>query len=411
MHGQLEILFILTFGLTFACIFGYIAKRLKISPILGYLIAGYLIGPYSPGFVANLTIAEQLAEIGVVLMLFAVGLHFKVEDLIRVKNIAIPGAIVQTLAATVVTTIFITSIGWSLIAGLIMGLSIGVASTVVLVRVLTDNHLLDTLEGHIAVGWLIVEDIFTVIILILLPTFVAFSGNESVSGLATAGSILWVLVKFSILVTFMFTWGQKIVSYILTKIALLRSHEMFTLAVLSLVFLIATGSAVIFGTSVPLGAFIAGMVIGKTNVKNRAAANALPFKDIFAIVFFLAVGMLFNPIAIVTNFPLFLGILGVIIIVKPLSAYLISTAMGYPIHVALTVAISLAQIGEFSFILAEEAMKLSLLPDEGYDIIVACAIISIVLNPWFFQMQDFGESWIHKLKYSKNFKIKSVKRS
>lgn len=404
MHSNLLIVGILTIGFALASFFAYVMQRLKLPSILGYLLAGYLIGPYSPGFVANAEIAEQLAEIGVILMLFGVGLHFKIEDLIRVKNIAIPGAVVQTLMATIFATTFVYSLGWPIEAGLIIGLSVGVASTVVLVRILTDNNLLNTSKGHIAVGWLVVEDIFTVIILILLPTIAELAAGQSFSIMGVTGSVLFVMTKFCILVLFMFTWGHRIIDYILTNIARMRSQEMFTLTIVALIFLIATGSSVVFGTSIALGAFIAGMVIGKTNVRYQAAANALPLKDIFAVIFFLSVGMLFNPPAIITHFTLFIGILSIILIVKPLAAYLITLFLGHSLNTALTVAISLSQIGEFSFILAEEAMNLKILPEDGYDILVACAMISISLNPLLFQLIEPFESIIQKFPLFKRSK-------
>jgi len=396
MHSNLLIVLILTVGFALASFFAYVMQRLGLPSILGYLLAGFIIGPYSPGFVADAEIAKQLAEIGVILMLFGVGLHFKIEDLIRVKSIAIPGALIQTLVATVFATLIVYGIGWSIEAGVIIGLSIGVASTVVLVRLLTDNDILNTSKGHIAVGWLVVEDIFTVIILILLPTLASFSGGMNLSLMGIAEAVLFVIFKFFVLVIFMFTWGHRVIGSILTNIARLRSQELFTLTILALVFLIATGSSVIFGTSIALGAFIAGMVIGKTNVKHQAAANALPLKDIFAVIFFLSVGMLFHPGVIVTNLTLFLGIIAVILIMKPLSAYLITVFLGYSLNTALTVAISLAQIGEFSFILAEEALSLKMIPEEGLDILVACAFISISLNPLLFQMIGSLESMIKK---------------
>lgn len=399
MHSSLITVEILTIGFVLASFFAYVMQRLGLHAILGYLLAGYIIGPYSPGFVADTVIAEQLAEIGVILMLFGVGLHFKMEDLIRVKNIAIPGAVGQTVIAALATTFIVHGLGWSIESGLIMGLSIGVASTVVLVRVLTDNNVLNTRRGHIAVGWLVVEDVFTVIILILLPTIAAVSSGVSFSLMSLTGLVVFVFVKFLILTLFMFTWGHKIIGSILTNIARLRSQELFTLTIIALVFLIATGSSIVFGTSIALGAFIAGMVIGKTNARYQAAANSLPLKDIFEVVFFLSVGMLFNPMAIATHFTLFAGIITVILIIKPLVAYLITLLLGYSLNTALTLAISLAQIGEFSFILSEEAMNLNLIPEEGFDLLVACALISISLNPLLFQNIGFFESIIKKFPF------------
>ncbi len=399
MPHNLLIVGILTIGFSLASFLAYVLQRVGLPSILGYLIAGFIIGPYSPGFVANTEVAEQLAEVGVILMLFGVGLHFKIEDLLRVKNIAIPGAIAQTFFAAIFTTLFVYGIGWTLEAGLIIGLSVGVASTVVLVRLLNENHILNTTKGHIAVGWLVVEDIFTVIILILLPTLASYSAGENISFLGVAGSISFVLAKFLILISVMFTLGHKFISYILKNVARVRSQELFTLTILALVFLIATGSAVIFGTSIALGAFIAGMVIGKTNVKHQAASNALPLKDIFSVIFFLSVGMLFNPVAIGNNWLLFFGIIFVILVIKPVVAYLITVLLGYSLNTSLTVAISLAQIGEFSFILAEEAMNLKILPDDGFDLLVACALISISINPLLFQTIGYVEKILKKLHF------------
>lgn len=402
-HGATVVL-LLTVGFALASLFGYIAQRLNLSAILGYLVAGFVIGPYSPGFVANVELSEQLAEIGVILMLFGVGMHFKLQDLIYVKNIVVPGALIQTAIATLASMAVVWWVGWSFESGLIMGLSVGVASTVVLVRVLSDNRLLHTPQGHIAVGWLVVEDILTVAFLILLPTIAAFSLGQIPTTTEVAASIGMILLKFTLLVVLMFTWGQRLVGFILTNVARLRTQELFTLTVLALVFLIATGSAFVFGTSIALGAFIAGMVIGRTNVKHQAAANALPLKDMFAIVFFLSVGMLFNPEAIITDPTLFLGILTVILVIKPVVAFLITIAFNYPFKTALAVALALAQIGEFSFILAEEAINLKLLPDEGFDVLVACALVSISLNPLLFQLMDAFEAKVKKATFFKSFK-------
>lgn len=386
---NLKIVLILTVGFGLASILGYITHILRLSPILGYLIAGYIIGPYSPGYSADLHLAEQLAEIGVILMMFGVGIHFKLEDLVKVKNIAIPGAIGQILVSALASTFLVHYLGWTLEAGIMIGLAIGVASTVVLVRVLTDNQLLDTEEGHIAIGWLIVEDIVTVIVLIMLPAL-AYSFKGGAFSIEEVGSsILIALGKFVLLLGIMLTLGKRVVKYILFLVARTRSHELFTLTVLALIFCVATGSAFIFGTSIALGAFIAGMAIGQTEVRHQASANSLPMKDAFLVIFFLTVGMLFNPAAIFTNFPLFVVVLGVILLIKPFIAILIVLALKYPAKTAVTIAIALAQIGEFSFILAEEAMKLEILPDEGFDIIVACALISIALNPLLFQGLDW----------------------
>lgn len=401
MQENLAIVLMLTIGLGLASFLACVARLLKLPSILGYLLAGYIIGPYSPGFVADHKLSEQLAELGVILMLFGVGLHFKLQDLISVKSIAIPGALVQTLLATIITTLMIYSFGGSLESGVIMGLSIGVASTVVLVRILTDNNLLSTIEGHIAVGWLVVEDIFTVIILILLPSLATFLNGYELSLGATVGTLALVLLKIGILWIFMFTLGHRIVNYILLKIAHFHSQELFTLTLLAILFIIALGSTYLFETSIALGAFIAGMVVGKTTLRHQAAANALSLKDIFAVVFFLSVGMLFNPMAILDNFPFFLAMVFVVLIIKPLSAYLITTILGYSIKIALTVAIALAQIGEFSFILAEQALQLKILPHEGFDTLVAVSLLTISLNPILFQLLHYLDPFLtHILRKS-----------
>lgn len=398
MHANLHIVGMLTIGFALASFFGYFFQRLNLPTILGYLLAGYLIGPYSPGFIADSAVAEQLAEIGVILMLFGVGLHFKIEDLMDVKNIAVPGAVGQTLVSALATALLVYYLGGTLETGIIIGLAVGVASTVVLIRLLTDNNLLNTHKGHIAVGWLIVEDLFTVLILILLPTFASITAGGNYGVLEISWQVVFSLIKFFILALFLFTWGHKAIQFVLTNIARLKSptQELLTLSILAIVFLIAMSSSVVFGTSIALGAFLAGMVIAKTNIKHQAAANSLSIKDLFAVIFFLSVGMLFNPIAIGEHLSFFLGIIAIILLVKPLVAYLITIYLGYSVNIALTVAISLAQIGEFSFILAEEAIQLKLIPDEGFDLLVACAIVSIFLNPIYFKMIDYFEPVLQK---------------
>jgi monovalent cation:H+ antiporter-2, CPA2 family len=415
MEYNLQIVLILTVGFALASLLGYIVHRLRMPFILGYLLAGYMIGPYSPGFVANIGVSEQLAEIGVVLMLFSVGLEFNLKDLLRVKKIAIPGAIGQTLVAAVVCALLIHQMEWPIETGIIIGLAIGVASTVVLIRILTEYNLLHTREGHIVVGWLIVEDILTVMVLILLPMLAEFVKGENVTLSTTAEAIAFAFGKFALLVVFLFTVGQRVAAYILTNIARLRSHELFTLTVLALTFGIAIISALVFGTSIALGAFIAGMVVGQTDVRHQAAANALSVKDVFTVVFFLSVGILFNPMAIVEHFHLFILILSVILIIKPLTAFIIVWALGFPSKTASTIAIALAQIGEFSFILSEEAMNLKLLPDEGYDVIVACAILSIALNPILFKWlivpkpQATAQTTSYPLRHKISKKISKVR--
>jgi CPA2 family monovalent cation:H+ antiporter-2 len=387
---NLKVVIILTFGFTLASILGYVALKLKLSPIMGYLIAGYLIGPYSPGFVADKEIAEQLAEIGVILMMFGVGLHFKWQDLLRVKDLAIPGAIGQTLLTTVITSVIMHAIGWSWEAGIVFGLAIGVASTVVLVRVLTSNNLIQTEEGRVSVGWLIVEDIITVAALLLIPTLAASFNGDSYSPPQVLGSFIMAILKFFLLALIMFTVGKKIVSYLLVKVEKTRSHELFLLGILALTFLIATGSAMLFGTSIALGAFIAGMAAAQTPLRKKVLITSTPLKDTFIVIFFLSVGMIFNPLALFEHFGLFLAILSIILVVKPALAFLIATVLKYPPRMAVTVALALSQIGEFSFIMAEQALKFDIMPDEGYDILVACALISLSINPSLFKLVNLG---------------------
>ncbi|MBS4168215.1 cation:proton antiporter [Parachlamydia sp. AcF125] len=383
---RLKIVLVLTIGFALAGLLGYLSLRMRLSPLLGYLLAGYVIGPYSPGFVTEIDVSEQLAEIGVIMMMFGVGLHFKLEDLSNVKMIAIPGAIGQTLGATIVATFLMYYLGWPLQTGIILGLAIGVASTVVLVRVLSDFHLLHTLHGKISVGWLIVEDILTVIMLILLPVIATLSKNGNFSFKESFYPIVIALSKFALLTILVFTIGKKLVIYLLSAIEKTKSKELFTVAILALTFGIATASALVFGASIAMGAFMAGMIIGQSEVKHLAFKHAAPLRNAFVVTFFLSVGTLFNPSAMWEFFPLFISILGIILIIKPLVAFLIAIAFKQSLYTATVVGLALAQVGEFSFILAEEAMRLKLLPDEGYDVIVAAALISIAINPLLFKL-------------------------
>lgn len=383
---KLQIVLIMAFGFGFASLLGYLAIRIGATPILGYLIAGYLIGPYSPGYVADTALADQLAEIGVVLMMFGVGLHFKLNDLMKVKHIAIPGAIIQTFLTALFTVTILHYMGWNLQYALIFGLGIGVASTVLLVRVLTDNNLVQTKVGHIAIGWLIVEDIITVFVLLLIPSFEASLNGAQVSLPEILHSMFIAVVKFFVLGILVFTIGKKVIEIIIHKIISTKSHELFTLTVLAITFLIAVGASMLFGTSIALGAFMAGMVMGQSEAHKRISNISLPLKDTFVVIFFLAVGMIFNPRVLYDNYVVFFCILLVILIFKPLVAFLISLAYKQTVNASLVIAIGLAQIGEFSFILAEEATRFHVLPDEGFDLIVACALVSIIINPSLFKL-------------------------
>lgn len=385
MEPEFKIVFLFAIGISFAGILGYLAHRIKLSPILGYLLAGYLIGPYSPGFVADIHVAKQLAYIGVTLLMFVVGLHFNWKDLIVVKKIALPGAI--TLSILSITFGFLLSIflGESAKSGLIIGAAVCVSSTVVIVKMLTDQGLLHTIQGHIAIGWTVVEDLIAIFVLILLPTLAhPFVGKDTT--LDIVFSIGLIVLKILGLAIFVFFIADRIVQSLLKHVAKTRSHELFTLAILSIVFLIAIGSAYIAGVSLALGAFIAGVSVGKTSVSQQAAANALPMRDSFAVIFFLSIGMLFNPVALTTNYPLFFGVLFIALVLRFALAFFLTRLLHYPFEIAIVVAIALSQIGEYSFILVEEGSRLNLLPENAYDIIVACALISIAINPIFFKL-------------------------
>ena len=379
MLHDIDLILTLTGGLTAALVLGFLTQKLKLSPIVGYLLAGVLVGPFTPGFVANSGIATQFAELGVILLMFGVGLHFHLKDLMAVRRIAVPGAIVQIAAATLLGAVSTHFFGWSMGPGLVFGMAISVASTVLLTRVLADNKALHTPVGHIAIGWLIVEDLFTIIVLVLLP---------AIHGAATSGdtSAMWstlgiALVKLSVLVVFTLLAGQKIIPWVLGYVARTGSRDLFTLAVLVLALGIAVGSAKFFGASMALGAFLAGMVVGQSEFSARAASDAMPMKDAFAVLFFVSVGMMFDPSAVAGSWQLTLATLGIVIIGKPLAALLVVLLFRRPLAFALPIAIALAQIGEFSFILAQLAGSLGLMPKEALNALVLTAIISITLNP------------------------------
>jgi monovalent cation:H+ antiporter-2, CPA2 family len=387
-HGNLNLITILTVGFALSSIFGCLATRFRLPSILGFILAGYVVGPFSPGYVADLAISEQLAELGVTLMLFSVGLHFELDDLLKVKKIAIPGAIVQTLSTTLLTALAAYFLDWPLHVGIILGFAIGVASTAMMVRVLTDNQLVNTQAGHIAIGWLIVEDIFTVFLLVLLPLFPLFltAGPTNLSHVVSVAGVL--VLKFCVLGLIIFTFGKRVVDAILERVVKYHSKELLGLTVLALIFAIALGSTWFFGTSIALGAFISGMLLAKTKARKKAISHAFHLKNIFSVFFFLSIGMLFDPSTITKHVYAFLGILAVVIIIKPVVAHLFMMFKGYPKKTSLIVALSLAQIGEFSFILAEEAMGLNLVSDEIFDLLVAVAVTSISINPLLFHLLD-----------------------
>jgi len=384
MHN-IDLILTLTGGFVAALTFGYITQRIGISPIIGYLLAGIVVSPHTPGFNADPELAEQLAEIGVILLMFGVGLQFHFKELLAVKRIAVPGAVVQSLTATALSAVVLHyGFGWGWPAGIVFGLAVSVASTVVLIRVLADNGDLHTVTGHISVGWLVMEDLFTIFILVLLPAIfgAAATGGELALGFGEVTKATgWATVKIGALVAFTFIVGGWVIPRLLTGIAKTGSRELFTLAVLAIALGIAVGSAKVFGVSMALGAFLAGMVVGRSDFSLRAATEALPMRDAFAVLFFVSVGMLFNWQSLLENPWLVAATMFVILVGKPAAALAIVILMRYPLRVALSVAIVLAQIGEFSFILATMSRQLNIIPESATNAMVASAILSITLNP------------------------------
>lgn len=380
MDHDTPLIAIIVVGLVAAFILGTIAQRLRLSPLIGYLLAGIAIGPFTPGFVGDVPLAMELAELGVILLMFGVGLHFSLRDLLSVKAIAIPGAMVQILSAVAMGAGLGLWLGWSLGAGLLFGLALSVASTVVLLRAMQDRRLLDTDRGRVAVGWLIVEDLVMVLALVLIPVL-AGGGDLALPLAITVG-------KVAAFAAFMLIVGRRVVPWMLHSIAHTGSRELFRLAVLATALGVAFGAAKLFGVSFALGAFFAGMILAESPFSQRAAQETLPLRDAFAVLFFVSVGMLFNPM-IVVEAPIALVLTVAIIVVgKSLAAFLIVLAFGHSKRTALTIAASLAQIGEFSFILASLGAGLDILPDEGRDLILAGAIFSIMLNPLLFVLID-----------------------
>jgi monovalent cation:H+ antiporter-2, CPA2 family len=395
MHGDAGLVLTLAGAFGAALIFGYLTQRLGLSPIVGYLLAGVVVGPYTPGFIADPEIAEQLSEIGVILLMFGVGLQFHVEELLAVRRVAIPGAIAQSVVATALGAVAAHFLGWTWSAAIVFGLTLSVASTVVLIRVLSDNRELHTPAGHIAVGWLVVEDVFTVIVLVLLPAL-----SSGTTGTALAGTLAFTLLKVAGLIAFAAIVGRRVIPLILDRVAATRSRELFTLTVLALALGLAVGSAVVFGVSVALGAFLAGMVVGRSDYSLRAATDALPMRDAFAVLFFVSVGMLLRPAAVVDNPVFALTALAIVIAGKPFTAAVVTWLMRYPARTTLTVAVSLAQIGEFSFILVTLSRDLGIIPAEAMDIVVLVAIISITLNPLAFRTVGPIDRWLARRRAS-----------
>ena len=375
-------------GLVVAFVMGAIAHRLKLSPLVGYLVAGIMVGPFTPGFVANASLANELAEIGVILLMFGVGLHFSLRDLLSVKNIAVPGAIGQIAVATLMGMGLAHVMGWPLLGGLVFGLALSVASTVVLLRALQGADLVETRRGRIAVGWLIVEDLVMVLALVLLPALAGVMNNADASGGAAAllAPLLGTLLKVAGFVALMLVVGRRVIPWALHWVVHSGSRELFRLAVLAIALGVAFGAAVAFDVSFALGAFFAGMILGETPLSRRATEETLPLRDAFAVLFFVSVGMLFNPAVLVEQPLPLLVTVAIIIVGKSIAAFAIVRAFGHPGDTALTIAASLAQIGEFSFILASLGTGLGVLPAEARDLILAGAIVSIFLNPLIFSL-------------------------
>ncbi|WP_234050208.1 MULTISPECIES: cation:proton antiporter domain-containing protein [unclassified Xanthobacter] len=383
--------FVLAFG------FGAVAQRLRLSPLVGYLVAGIMVGPFTPGFVADQHLAEELAEIGIILLMFGVGLHFSLRDLLSVKAIAVPGAILQIGVATLMGMGLAHVLGWGIGGGLVFGLALSVASTVVLLRALQERRMIESEQGRIAVGWLIVEDLAMVLALVLLPALSeALGGKPAETGAAADWfghldvwtSIAVTLGKVAAFVVFMLVVGRRVIPFVMNWVAHIGSRELFRLAVLAVALGVAFGSAKLFGVSFALGAFFAGMVLSESPLSHRAAEETLPLRDAFAVLFFVSVGMLVDPEIIITRPLPLLATLAIVLVGKSVAAYVLVRLFGYARLTAFTISASLAQIGEFSFILVALGMSLGLLPKEGSDLILAAAIISILANPFFFLVLD-----------------------
>jgi CPA2 family monovalent cation:H+ antiporter-2 len=402
MH-EYQLLEIFAIGFTLALLFGFITQKLGLSTIVGYLLAGFFIGPGGPlsgFFVADGSLASQLSEAGVILLMFGVGLHFKLDDLLAVKKIAVPGAVIQSSVATVCGVIAGKALGLDFKSALILGIGLSVAGTAVLLKVLEDNNATNSIHGHAAVGWLVVEDIFTVIVLVilpLLPSLLSLHGSIS-SNFDIIKTVSMALARLVLLWVLVIWVGGKVVPWVLRIIAKTRSQELFTLTVLFIAFSIAVISALVFQASFALGAFLAGMVVGKTKVSHQAGADVLPLRDAFAVLFFLSVGMLFDPNFLIRHPLLTAACLFIVLFIKPLTAVSAVAVLGYSPRTALTVAVGLSQVGEFSFILAQEAKRLNLVGDAVYNVIVVCAIISITLNPAFFKHIGTFETYLKSKK-------------
>ena len=400
MPHDIALISTIAIGFALAFLFGFLAQRLGLSPLVGYLVAGVAVGPFTPGFVADRVIASQLAEIGVMLLMFGVGLHFSVADLMAVRRVVLLGAIGQIVLATGLGLGLTRAWGWSLGAGVVLGLSLSVASTVVLLKTLEERNALTTVNGRIAIGWLIVEDLAMVLVLVLLPAFAEALGGQVGTAAPTVGgqglvvTLGLTLAKVAAFVAVAVLLGPRVVPWMLRQVARTGSREMFTLCVLTVALGIAYGAAALFSVSFALGAFFAGMVLSESELSHKAAANALPLQDAFAVLFFVSVGMLFDPAVLVRAPGMVAAVLLLILGGKALVALGLVVLMGYPFSTAVFAAASLAQIGEFSFILGGLGLTYRLLPQEGLSLILAGALLSITLNPLVFSLAERAGAWV-----------------
>jgi len=389
MPHHTSLIAMLCIGFVMACALGMLAQRLKLSPLVGYLLAGVLVGPFTPGFVADQTLAPQLAEVGVILLMFGVGLHFSLRDLLDVKNVAIPGALGQIAFVTTLGTGFGLLLGWDTMAAVVFGLALSVASTVVVMRALEERRLLDTRRGRIAIGWLVVEDLAMVLALVLLPAIAgALGAGEKVGAAGILGALAWTLLKVAAFVVFMLVVGRRVIPRVLESVAGMGSRELFTLCVLAIALGVAYGAAALFDVSFALGAFFAGMLLNESELSHKAAADSLPMRDAFAVLFFVSVGMLFNPEILIEHPLLVLATVAIIVFGNAFVAWCIVRMMKLPQLTALTIAASLSQIGEFSFILVGLGLTQKLIPQEAHDLVLAGALLSIIANPLLFTWLD-----------------------
>ncbi len=402
MHQEAGLITNITLGLLFAFGGGLLARWLRLPLIVGYFLAGLLVGPVSPIFHADVSLASQFAEIGVILLMFGVGIQFSLHDLLSVRWIAVPGAVIQSAVATGLGILVAYALGWSFGAGLILGLSISVASTVVLVRALMERNALQSVEGKVAVGWLVVEDLFTVLILVLLPALALAMGvgevafQDPLRGIPLLFELAFTLGKVALFALLMFFIGARMVPWLLGRVEDTGSRELFTIGVLAIALGIALAAAAVFGLSMALGAFLAGVVVGGSSLSGRAATDAVPLRDAFAALFFVSAGMLFDPTVVTSTIGPMLAILAIILLAKPAIAFVIVAVFGYPLRTGLTVAAGLAQIGEFSFILAALGRQMGMLPGEGYNLVVGGALLSIAVNPLWFRAIGYIEGWLAK---------------